>query len=83
VLVANNVLDIKAVGEIGLDYYHKKTESKIQINVFKQCLEIAIKYNKPVVLHIRDAYQDAYDVLSEYHARLSKILIHCYDGDAE
>lgn len=71
---------IVAIGEIGLDYHYESTDKKIQKEVFKKQLNIADKYNKPIIVHSRDAIKDTYDILSEYKLKGS---IHCYSGSVE
>ncbi len=52
-----------AIGEIGLDFHHAKTldKRKRQVEVFKQILELTIDYDKPYVLHVRNAAEHEYD----------------------
>ncbi len=71
---------IVAIGEIGLDYYWVKDNKEKQINLFKKQLDLATKYNKPVVIHTRDSVQDAYDILKEYKL---KGTIHCFSSSLE
>lgn len=71
---------IVALGEIGLDYHYDNTNKNREIDVFRKQLEIAKKYNKPVIVHSRDAIQDTYDILSEYGLKGS---IHCFSGSLE
>jgi len=71
---------IVAIGEIGLDYHYDNTDRELQKRIFKKQLEIAEKYNKPVVIHTRDAIQETYDILKEYNLVGS---IHCYSGSIE
>lgn len=71
---------IVAIGEIGLDYHYDDTDRELQNFVFKKQLDIAIKYNKPVIIHSRDAIQDTYNILKEYKIRGS---IHCFSGSLE
>jgi len=68
-----------AVGEIGLDYYYTKETKDLQIKLFKHQLDIAVKYNKPVIIHIRDASQDSLEILEKY-TQLKGVL-HCYNAD--
>ena len=69
-----------ALGEIGLDYYWDDVPRDQQKDIFKQQIDIAKKYNKPIVIHARDAYEDTYQILKEasYHG-----IMHCYSGSAE
>lgn len=71
---------IVAIGEIGLDYHYEDTDKEIQKDVFFKQLEIASKYNKPVIVHSRDAIQDTYDMLSKFKIRGS---IHSFSGSVE
>lgn len=71
---------IVGIGEIGLDYHYEDTDKKKQINVFTRQLEIAEKYEKPIVVHSRDSIQDTYNILSNYKLKGS---IHCFSGSVE
>ena len=71
---------IVAIGEIGLDYYWIKDNKEEQKELLKKQLDLAIKYNKPVVIHSRDAIQDIYDILKEYKLKGS---IHCFNSSLE
>lgn len=70
---------IVAVGEIGLDYHYKCNKNR-QREIFKKQLDIAYKYNKPVIVHSRDCIKETYDFL-----KCSKVkgIIHCYSGSVE
>ena len=70
---------IVAVGEIGLDY-HYDLDKGMQKELFKKQLDIASKYNKPVIIHSRDSIQDTYNMLKEYKI---KGIMHCYSGSVE
>ena len=71
---------IVAIGEIGLDYHYDNTDKNKQIKIFKRQLEIANKYNKPVIVHSRDSIQDTYNILKQSKCRGS---IHCFSGSLE
>lgn len=71
---------IVAVGEIGLDYHYDNTDKEKQVDILRRQLEIAEKYNKPIIFHSRDAIGDAYDILKEYKLTGS---IHCFSGSVE
>ena len=53
-----------AVGEIGLDYYWNKESRDLQIACFKKQIELALEYDKPVVIHSREAAADTLEVVS-------------------
>lgn len=71
---------IVGIGEIGLDYHYEDTDKNKQINVFTRQLEIAEKYDKPIVVHSRNSIQDTYNILSNYKLKGS---IHCFSGSVE
>ncbi len=68
----------KAIGEIGLDYYHDSNREK-QVVVFERMIALARELSLPLVIHNRDAHDDVYRILSE-KAKGLKILLHCYSS---
>ena len=59
-----------AVGECGLDYYRlDEGTKKVQKEVFVQQIELANTLGKPLMLHIRNAYEDALEILRA-HAKV-------------
>ncbi|MEM5947849.1 TatD family hydrolase [Spirochaetia bacterium 38H-sp] len=71
---------ILAIGEIGLDYYHNYGTKEKQKKLFKKQLLLAEKHRKPVILHIRDSFEDVFICLKE--AKLSSGgIAHCFSGN--
>ena len=70
---------IIAIGEIGLDY-HYECDRELQKKYFIKQLELANKYNKPVIIHSRDCINETYNILKEYNV---KGIMHCYSGSVE
>lgn len=68
-----------AVGEIGLDYHYDFSPRDIQRAVFIKQLDIAVKHNKPVIIHCRSAYEEMITLLKKYE-KLPKGVLHCYSG---
>lgn len=71
---------VVAIGEIGLDYHYGKDDRDKQIELFRFQLNLAVRYNLPVVIHTRDAFLDTYNILKEYNL---KGVIHCFSGSVE
>ncbi len=71
---------IYAIGEIGLDYYWVKDNKEKQKEIFKKQIELAKKYNLPVIVHSRESIQDCFDILKENKVRG---VIHCFTGSYE
>lgn len=73
-----------AIGEIGLDYYYDLSPRETQKDVFARQLCLAYETGLPAVLHIRDAYKDALDILAAHRDKLNHgVLMHCYLSSAE
>ncbi len=72
-----------AIGEIGLDYYWRKDNKLKQIEIFKKQIELAKKYNLPIIVHCREAFGDCLDILKQYAPYPSGGVVHCYSGSIE
>lgn len=75
---------VKAVGEIGLDYYWEKDEKMrdLQRKYFISQINLANKYSLPVVIHCRDAYGEVLEILKN-HKVIRGGVMHCYGGSKE
>lgn len=72
-----------AIGEVGLDYHIGTEESwSDQEKWFHHFIEIAQQEDLPMILHIRQAYEDAIRVLKE-HGDHHRGVVHCFQGDWE
>ncbi|MBO5800892.1 MAG: TatD family hydrolase [Alistipes sp.] len=71
------------VGEIGLDLYWSRDFYNIQREVLHAQLELAIKYNKPVVIHTRDAYMEMLDAVATYRGRGLRGVFHAFAADVD
>jgi len=72
-----------AVGEIGLDYYYTKENKELQKEYFLRQLDLAIKYNLPVIIHSRDASEDMYHILKDKKYENIKLVFHCFQSSDE
>lgn len=71
---------VVAIGEIGLDYYWVKDNREKQIELFEKQLAMAEKYNKPVIIHSREATLDTINSLKKFKVRG---VIHSFSGSYE
>ncbi len=71
---------VVAIGEIGLDYHYGKENRLKQIELFEYQLNLAEKYNKPVIIHSRDATLDTIEILKKHHVRG---VLHSFSGSYE
>jgi TatD DNase family protein len=75
---------VVAIGETGLDYYYDLSPREDQRRIFAAHLELADEVKLPVIVHVRDAYQDTLEILRTNKKYLNNgILIHNFSGDAE
>ncbi len=72
---------VKAIGEIGLDYYYEDNPREIQKNAFRMQMELAKELDLPVIIHEREAHDDGMRIVKEFPA--VKGVFHCYSGSAE
>jgi len=72
---------VKAIGEIGLDYYRDYTPKERQIQFFRNQLKIAREVQLPVIIHNRQAHTDVYNTLVEEKSKDLKGVFHSFDGD--
>ena len=77
--------DVVAIGETGLDYHYRwdKRFKRWQKKWFKYQIRLADKRKLPLILHIRDADDDAIEILSRYKKKLHGGVVHCFCGNAE
>ncbi|RBQ30874.1 hydrolase TatD [Arcobacter sp. FW59] len=76
-----------AIGECGLDYYRlaENEEEKLknvakQKEVFISQIKFAIKHNKPLIIHIREASNDSRQILIDNDAKKVGGVLHCYNA---
>ena len=69
---------IKAIGEVGLDYYYGPDTKEEQKIVLRKQLEIAQNLQLPVIIHDRESHEDIFDILQDY--KLKNVVMHCFSG---
>ncbi len=75
---------VVAIGEIGLDYHYDNCPRAIQRGAFAEQIELAQTLGLPLILHVRDAYEEAKRVLYDMSSYLTNgVLLHCYSGSKE
>lgn len=74
---------VSAVGEIGLDYHYDLSPRPVQQDVFRRQVRIAKQAGLPVILHVREAFDDAFAIMQDEGWPEAGTLLHCYTSDAE
>ncbi len=72
-----------AIGEIGIDLYWDKTFFNQQVKAFVTQIEWAIKHSLPVIIHIRDSFNETMQALEPYQNTDLKGIFHSFTGNAE
>lgn len=72
---------VMAIGEIGLDYYYEDVPRAQQQTAFRMQMELARELDLPVIVHQRDAYEDALRIVDEFPT--VKGVFHCFSGSVE
>ena len=72
---------VKAIGEIGLDYYYETIHRDAQMRAFRMQMQLAEELDMPVIVHERDAHEDGMSIVKEFPK--VKGVFHCYSGSGE
>ncbi|HKN49685.1 MAG TPA: TatD family hydrolase [Actinomycetota bacterium] len=70
---------VVAIGEIGLDYFRDLSPRDVQREAFRRQLALARRLGAPVVIHMRDAHEQVFDILEEAGPP-ERLVFHCFSG---
>lgn len=73
---------VVAVGEIGIDLYWKQDNLDKQKLFLRKQIEIALKYDLPIIVHTRESFNEAYEIISQYKGQI-KGVFHCLSSTLE
>lgn len=74
---------VKAIGEIGLDYYYDTYPREDQKKWFKRQIELANELKLPIIIHDRDAHGDTFETIKNTKSPEIGCVLHCYSGNVE
>lgn len=74
---------VKAIGEIGLDYYYDTYPREDQKKWFKRQIELANELKLPIIIHDRDAHGDTFEIIKNTKSPEIGCVLHCYSGNVE
>ena len=72
-----------AVGEIGIDLYWDKTFKSEQIEIFREQIRWAKALKKPISIHVREAFDEVFEVIKEENDSSLTGIFHCFTGHIE
>lgn len=73
---------VVAIGECGIDLYHEDYNLSYQQEVFKNQIELAKTYKKPLIIHSRSGVRECIDMLTPYKGQVTGVF-HCFNGTKE
>jgi len=71
---------VVAIGETGLDYHYDNSPREVQRTALRRHIDLARARRLPLVIHLRDAYDDCVAILREERANEIGGAIHCFSG---
>jgi TatD DNase family protein len=72
---------VVGIGEIGLDYYRNLSPRDVQAQAFEDQIKLALDVNKPIVVHIRNAWDQGLSILKKTDAKKVGGVLHCFSGN--
>lgn len=72
---------VVAIGECGFDFYYDHSPKEAQAKVFKFQIELALKHDLPMVFHVREAFDDFWQVLDQYSG--VRGVVHSFTDNAD
>ena len=74
---------VVGIGETGLDYFYDHSPRQVQREVFARFLTLATSVKRPVICHVRDAHEDAIEILRAGPIPDAGGVVHCFSGNVE
>lgn len=68
---------VVAIGETGIDLYWRQDNLERQKEMFIKHIELAIRFDLPLVIHMRDSFDEIYDILKQYKGQVRGVM-HCF-----
>jgi len=75
--------EVVAVGECGLDFHRDYSPRVLQETAFRKQVQLAVRYQKALLVHERDSHQGVLDVLKDFESTLPPVILHCFTGTPE
>lgn len=72
-----------AIGECGLDYYYEHSPKDAQRKIFREQIQLAQSLSKPIVVHMRDAWDESLEIYEDEQITKVPTIIHCFSGSLD
>lgn len=76
--IEENAQRIVAIGEVGMDFKEDLTRHERQKAIFTKVVNLALKLDKPLIIHSRKAELECIELLEQLGAK--KVIMHCFSG---
>ncbi|MCC7554454.1 MAG: TatD family hydrolase [Methanobacteriaceae archaeon] len=77
----DNLDNIVAIGEVGMDYFYTKDKflRAKQNEIFESFAKLSNEYEIPLLIHGRDCEKKVYNIVKDYK-NIPEVIFHCYSG---
>lgn len=72
-----------AIGECGLDYYYEHSPKDAQRKVFREQIQLSQTLAKPIIVHMRDAWDESLEIYRDEQITKVPTVIHCFSGSLD
>ncbi len=79
--LADSQFRFVAIGEIGIDLYWDKSHEREQVEAFSKQLDLAIRFDLPVVIHTRNSMEVTLDIIEKNYSQKVRGVFHCFSGN--
>ena len=69
------------IGEIGIDLYWDRTYIEEQKDAFRYQIKLAKSRKLPIVIHVRESFNEVYEIVNDEQDGSLKGIFHCFSGD--
>lgn len=80
-LTTNDYAKIVGIGECGLDFHYPEYNKSRQYDAFKAQIELALEYDRALIVHSRDAYDETLSVIEPFRNDIKRGVMHCFSYD--
>lgn len=74
---------IVAIGECGLDFHYPDYNVQRQKDAFKAQIELALEYNRALIIHTRDAREETARIMEEFKHDVTRGIVHCFSENLD
>lgn len=81
--IADLAPEAVAIGECGLDYFRNLSTKEEQEYALRFQIDLALHLDKPMIFHVRDAFDDFFQILDSYSNSMIRGVVHCFTSSSQ